>query len=99
MSAANISALKAALAAKIAANTDLDALAIAEANQALDRYADALTAQSSLESGSIAAYSLAGRSITKRNLSEGHALLNRLKGEVYSYIRSDTVLIDQGGRV
>jgi hypothetical protein len=96
---ANTVILRAAISAKLTAETDLDALAVAEANVLLDRYIAALDAQSSMESGAISSYSIAGRTITRRDPGQGQPLIEDLRRQLYAYFRDDVILTDMGGFV
>ena len=87
---ANIDALKVALEAEIAAMTD--ALGKAEASVLCDRYIDALTAQSSMESGAIQSYTIAGRTVTRRDPAAGEALTRSLRSELNAYIGGNVVV-------
>ena len=92
---ANIDALKAVILAEVA---DIeDAIAKAEATVLADRYCDALAAQSELEAGGIQSYAIAGRQVTRSNLSDGTASINALKSELYRYIRGFISYVNQGG--
>ncbi len=96
---ANTVLLRAAIAAKLAAETDLDALAVAEANVLLDRYIAALDAQASMEAGALESYSIAGRTITRRDPGQGQPLIEDLRRQLYAYFRDDVILTDMGGYV
>ena len=95
MASANIAALKAAWAAKIAVLTY--ALAIAEANVLLDRYAAALESQEAVATGALSAYTIAGRSVTRRNLADGAGEIERMRAQLAAIIGGPVSYVGMGG--
>lgn len=91
---ANLTALDTAYRAKIAELSD--DLTKAEAEVACDRYIAAMTSQSELETGSVQSYTIAGRTITRRNAETGHVLIAVLRREFMTYI-GGRLLVDMGG--
>ena len=87
---ANIDALKVALEAEIDSMTD--ALGKAEASVLCDRYIDALEAQASMEAGAIQSYTIAGRTVTRRDPAAGEALTRSLRSELNAYIGGNVVV-------
>ncbi len=90
-------ALKAALQTEVDAITD--ALARAEADVCLDRYVAALTSQEKLETGAIQSYTIAGRTVTRRNPTEGRGIIENLRAELYGYLRGHVAYVNMGGYV
>ena len=74
-----------------------DSLAQAEAAVLCDRSIDALSSQSELEAGNVQSYTIAGRSVTRRNMAEGKSAISQLRTELYNYIRGPISYIDMGG--
>jgi len=91
----NITALKSQLVSAVA-NIE-DALVKAEATVALDRYIGALTSQLSVESGAMQSYTIAGRTVTARNIGEGQAIVEKLRAELYGYLRGPISYMGMGG--
>lgn len=89
---AAIDDLKTAWEAKIALISD--ALLKAEATLALDNYIDARTAQAALTSNEITSYTIAGRTVTRRNPESGQAMINHLQNELTEYVYGSVTLID-----
>ena len=85
-----ITQLETALKAEI--NSMTDALGKAEASVLCDRYIAALTAQSSMESGAIQSYSIAGRTVTRRDPAAGEELTRSLRSELNAYIGGNLVV-------
>ena len=92
---ANTQALKTAIESEVA--TIEDTLARAEAQVLCDRYIAAVESQSQMESGAVASYSIAGRTVTRRNAAEGQALIDSLRNAVYGYIRGNVSYVGMGG--
>lgn len=92
---ANIDTLKTALEAEIE-HID-DDLAKAEAAVLCDRYIAALTGQSDMEAGAVQSYSIAGRTVTRRNAGEGQRLIESLRSQLYAYLRGPGALVSMGG--
>jgi len=95
MASAAVTALVAALATEIAKLDD--DLAKADAAVALERYGAALENQASVEAGGIQSYTIAGRSITRRNLAEGEKQLAQLRAAVLAYVRGEETYVGMGG--
>ncbi len=92
---ANIDALKAAILVEV--EKIADPITKAEATVLLDRYTDALSAQSDLESGGIQSYTIAGRTVNRHNIGDGTASINALKGELYRLINGFISYVNMGG--
>jgi len=95
--AASSTALKAAYTTEVAKISDT--LLNAEATYLLDRYIEALDSQNSLEGGSIQSYSIAGRTVTKSNLSEGRTLTDSLRGQLHGLIYGHESLMDMNTEI
>lgn len=95
--AAPTAALKAAYQTEI--NKLSDALGKARANFALDRLIDALTSQSALESNEIQGYTIAGRTVSRRNSTEGLDLIDRLTADLDGMIYGSVTLVDMNKEV
>lgn len=91
---ADSTALKAAYTTAIA-NID-DTLLNAEATYMLDRWIEALDSQNEMEAGSISSYSIAGRTVTKTNATEGRNLVESLRGNLQIFIYGSESLMDMG---
>jgi len=89
---ADSAALKAAYQTEV--DKISDTLDNARANYQLARFIDALDAQNALETGSIQSYSIAGRSVTKANLSEGRQMVGELEAQLYELIYGSAILLD-----
>lgn len=90
--AASSTALKAALLVEV--NKIKDALPLAEATYTLDRYIDALDQQNALEAGAIDSYSIAGRSVTRRNAASGQAVVDALRARLNQMIYGSVTMMD-----
>ena len=95
--AASSTALKAAYTTAIG-NLD-DTLINAEATYLLDRWIEALDSQNAVEAGSIQSYSIAGRTVSKANLTEGAKLVDRLRGQLQIFIYGSESLMDMNTEV
>jgi len=89
---ADSTALKAAYLVEV--NKIGDALQLAQATYTLDRWTEALDAQNALEAGSIQSYSIAGRSVTKANISEGQTAIDKLHSNLFYMIYGSESLMD-----
>jgi len=88
-------ALEAAYQAEI--NELTDAIGKAEADVILKRYIAALDAQQKVAAGSLQSYTIAGRTITRRNAGEGEAQIENLRAQLAAYVRSPVSYVDMGG--
>ena len=68
-----------------------DTIGRAEAAVVAERYIHALQSQEELEAGSVASYTVAGRTITRRDPSAGHGLVRLLRSELMAYIGGNIV--------
>ena len=71
-----------------------DTLVKAEATYCAERLVAAMAKQASLEANEIQSYSIAGRTITRRDTSAGLDLINSLRHELYGYNRGHVSLVD-----
>ena len=90
--AASSTALKAAFTTEIAKISDT--LQNAEAAYTLDRYIEALDKQNALEAGNVTSYTMAGRTFTKRNASDGQAIVQQLRADLNKFIYGTVTLLD-----
>ncbi len=92
---ANTVALKTAILAEID-NLD-DGIGKAEARVLCDRYVAAVDGQASVESGAVQSYTIAGRTVTRRNLGDGQSALKALRRELMAYVNGVFSVVDMGG--
>ena len=71
-----------------------DTLGKARANYALDRLIDALNSQSALESKEIQSYTIAGRTVSRRDSTAGIDLIDRLTADLDGMIYGTVTLVD-----
>jgi hypothetical protein len=71
-----------------------DTLLNAEATYILDQYIDARTAQASLSSDGIQSYTIAERTVTRRNADMGQALINDLQNQLTELVYGKITLAD-----
>jgi len=89
---ADIAPLKAAYETEIA--TISDTLRKARATYQLDVYCDAMAKQAALEANDITSYSIAGRTITRRDIKAGQQATQQLAYDLESAIYGTSSLID-----
>jgi hypothetical protein len=89
---AAIDDLKAAWTLRLA--TIADAVVKAEATYLLDSYIAAMTKQAALEADTIQAYSIGGRSVTRRDASVGQSMINGMRLALNRYCYGQTTLVD-----
>lgn len=95
--AASSAAMKAAYTTEVAKISDT--LLNAEATYTLDRWIEALDKQQQLEANNIISYSVAGRSVTRSNMSEGRALVETLRADLQAMIYGSESLMDMNTEV
>jgi len=71
-----------------------DALIKAEATFALTRYKDALTKQAALENNEVLSYTIAGRSVTRRDPGAGQSVIATLRVELHRSVFGNVSLGD-----
>lgn len=74
-----------------------DTLRNAQATYKLSILSDALTKQALLESSAIVSYTIADRTVTRRNVDVGKALIKDLENELYTLIYGPCTQVDMGG--
>ena len=90
--AASSTALKAAYTTEVAKVTGT--LDNAKANYQLDRWIEALDAQNAVEAGELLSYSIAGRTITRKNQAVGAQAVRILQHDLESLLYGSVHLSD-----
>ncbi len=65
-----------------------------KATYVLERYIAAVQKQTALEASEIESYSIAGRTVTRRNVESGQSAISDLEAELDRYIYGGTALIN-----
>jgi hypothetical protein len=94
---ASSTALKAAYTTEVAKIDDT--LTNAEATYLLDRWIEALDKQNELEANNITSYSIAGRTVTRSNISEGQEACNQLRAQLFQMIYGSASLVDLNSEI
>ena len=71
-----------------------DTLQNAEATYLLDGYIAALQSQASMSANEISSYTIAGRTVTRRNADTGQRLINELRNELSLYVYGNVTQAD-----
>ncbi len=92
---ANTDALKTAILAEL--DKLADGIGKAEARVLCDRYIAAVEGQTAVESGAVQSYTIAGRTVTRRNLADGSSAINSLRRQLMAYVNGQVSVVDMGG--